>query len=137
MPEHKPTTTFIDPQHPNVIVIEFATGNTWGEIFAAFDEEKRLAQEMSRPVGIIMDIRHAPDPPDNTTLGRAQQLFRGQPLNIKLWVLCGGSGFSKVVAMIMRNAKMVNMEFAPTLDSAFALIETRLAANAGHGSGSK
>jgi rhodanese-related sulfurtransferase len=126
MEQRKPTTMRVDSEAPNIAVIEFVNGNTWPEVFAAFDQEIAYAKSYDAPVGVIMDIRFAPDPPDNTTLVKAQQLFNQQPRNVKLFVLCGGSRFSQVVATILRNAGLVNMHFASTFEEARTLILNEL-----------
>jgi hypothetical protein len=126
MAQRKPTTMRVDPDHPNLVVIEFVDGNTWPEIYAAFDEQTKYAGSHNGPVAVIMDIRFAPDPPDNTTLTRASQLFKNQPRNVKLFVLCGGSRFSQVVATILRNAGFVNMHFAPTFEASQKLALDKL-----------
>jgi hypothetical protein len=128
MEPHKQPVARIDPAHPDVILIQFIPGNSWDEIHAAFEQQRELARQHDGPVGVIMDVSASPEPPDNTTLTKANAIFRNQPSNVKVVVMAGGSRFSQVLATIVRNAGIVNMHSASTLDDAFSLAEQKLKA---------
>ena len=112
-----------DDIYPHIIILEMTPGNTWNELDAIFAQQKAMAALKEGPVAVILDVSRSPEPPTSDTITRARNLFMGQPGNIFTWVLVGGNRLSEVMAGVLRSARVVRLMTAPTIASAYMVID--------------